>query len=94
VSAQRRIQNRGDATLVRIQNRALWLAVQMIYHANQARTEADGVKGLQPQRCAAPCKPFRVAVFLNPIPGVAPRMHPRAERFERLWHSPNLVACQ
>ncbi len=32
-----------DATLVQIQNRALWLAVQMVHHANKART-VEGVK--------------------------------------------------
>jgi pyruvate dehydrogenase E1 component len=32
-----------DATLVQIQNRALWLAVQMVHHANQTRT-VEGVK--------------------------------------------------
>ena len=32
-----------DAALVQIQNRALWLAVQMVYHANKART-VEGVK--------------------------------------------------
>jgi pyruvate dehydrogenase E1 component len=32
-----------DELLVQVQNRALWLAVQMVYHANQARTVA-GVK--------------------------------------------------
>jgi pyruvate dehydrogenase E1 component len=33
-----------DETLAQIQNRALWLAVQMIYHANKTRTGPDGVK--------------------------------------------------
>ena len=33
-----------DLTLRQIQNRALWLAMQMVYHANQARTGPDGVK--------------------------------------------------
>src|SRR5579862_543807 len=33
-----------DETLVQIQNRALWLAVQMVYHANKARTSPDSVK--------------------------------------------------
>jgi len=33
-----------DAVLVQIQNRALWLAMQMVYHANQTRTGTDGVK--------------------------------------------------
>ena len=33
-----------DETLAQIQNRALWLAVQMVYHANKARTGPDGVK--------------------------------------------------
>jgi pyruvate dehydrogenase E1 component len=33
-----------DETLEQIQNRALWLAVEMIHHANQARTGPDGVK--------------------------------------------------
>jgi len=33
-----------DAVLVQIQNRALWLAMQMVYHANQPRTGPDGVK--------------------------------------------------
>lgn len=33
-----------DATLRQIQNRALWLAMQMVYHANKARTGPDGVK--------------------------------------------------
>lgn len=33
-----------DDILARIQDRALWLAVQMVYHANQARSGADGVK--------------------------------------------------
>ena len=32
-----------DAALVQIQNRALWLAVQMVYHANKTRT-VEGVK--------------------------------------------------
>jgi pyruvate dehydrogenase E1 component len=32
-----------DAALVQIQNRALWLAVQMVHHANQTRT-VEGVK--------------------------------------------------
>lgn len=32
-----------DATLVQIQNRALWLAVQMVHHANKTRT-VEGVK--------------------------------------------------
>ena len=33
-----------DETLVQIQNRALWLAMQMVYHANKTRTGPDGVK--------------------------------------------------
>ena len=33
-----------NATLCQIQNRALWLAMQMVYHANQTRTGPDGVK--------------------------------------------------
>lgn len=33
-----------DATLHQIQNRVLWLAMQMIAHANQTRTGPDGVK--------------------------------------------------
>ncbi len=33
-----------DETLVQIQNRALWLAVQMVHHANKTRTGPDGVK--------------------------------------------------
>ena len=32
-----------DETLVQVQNRALWLAMQMVHHANQTRTVA-GVK--------------------------------------------------
>ena len=35
--------NARDASLVRIQNRALWLAMQMVHHANKART-VEGVK--------------------------------------------------
>ncbi len=33
-----------DQALVQIQNRALWLAMQMVYHANKTRTGPDGVK--------------------------------------------------
>jgi len=33
-----------DAVLVQIQNRALWLAMQMVYHANKTHTGTDGVK--------------------------------------------------
>ena len=33
-----------NATLCQIQNRALWLAMQMVYYANQTRTGPDGVK--------------------------------------------------
>ncbi|MGA9453380.1 MAG: 1-deoxy-D-xylulose-5-phosphate synthase N-terminal domain-containing protein [Verrucomicrobiia bacterium] len=33
-----------DPVLIRIQNRALWLAMQMVYHANKTRTGPDGVK--------------------------------------------------
>src|ERR1017187_3467825 len=35
---------RRDEVLAGIQNRALWLAMQMVYHANKARTGAAGVK--------------------------------------------------
>ena len=37
------VRNR-DEVLVQIQNRALWLAVQMVAHANKVRTGPDGVK--------------------------------------------------
>ena len=33
-----------DKALAQIQNRALWLAVHMVYHANKTRTGTDGVK--------------------------------------------------
>ena len=33
-----------DSVLVQIQNRALWLAMQMVYHANQTHPGPDGVK--------------------------------------------------
>jgi len=33
-----------DAVLVQIQNRVLWLAMQMVYHANKTRTGSEGVK--------------------------------------------------
>ena len=33
-----------DQALVQIQNRALWLAMRMVDHANKTRTGADGVK--------------------------------------------------
>jgi len=33
-----------DPVLVQIQNRVLWLAMQMVYHANKTRTGPDGVK--------------------------------------------------
>ena len=38
------VETNRDATLCQIQNRALWLAMQMVYHANKARTGPDGVK--------------------------------------------------
>jgi pyruvate dehydrogenase E1 component len=37
------IMNR-DKTLTHIQNRVLWLAIQMVHYANKARASADGVK--------------------------------------------------
>ena len=33
-----------DVTLRQIQNRALWLAMQMVFHANQTRANPDGLK--------------------------------------------------
>lgn len=33
-----------DTALVQIQNRALWLTMQMVFHANKTRIGADGVK--------------------------------------------------
>jgi pyruvate dehydrogenase E1 component len=38
------VASHRDEALVQIQNRALWLAVQMIHHANKTRTGPDGVK--------------------------------------------------